>query len=123
MAQAPAWWADWLADWLAWGHVLRRALIVTARAACSIAENARGEKRMGEGIIGAAVRWLMTIVGGLLAALSVIALYFTSVLIATAAKRGELAPKVEAVGLGAVTNFFDTLGIGSFAPSTAWMKL
>jgi hypothetical protein len=25
--------------------------------------------------------------------------------------------------LGAVTNFFDTLGIGSFAPTTAWLKL
>lgn len=71
----------------------------------------------------AALRWLMSIVGGLLAALTVIALYFTSVLIGAARKRGELAPKVEAVGLGAVTNFFDTLGIGSFAPSTAWMKL
>jgi uncharacterized membrane protein YfcA len=27
------------------------------------------------------------------------------------------------VGLGAVTNFFDTLGIGSFAPTTAYLKL
>ena len=27
------------------------------------------------------------------------------------------------MGLGAVTNFFDTLGIGSFAPTTAWLKL
>jgi uncharacterized membrane protein YfcA len=78
---------------------------------------------MGEGMIGAAVRWLMTIVGGLLAALSVIAIFFTSVLVGTARKRGELAPKPEAIALGAVTNFFDTLGIGSFAPSTAWMKL
>src|SRR5689334_1623700 len=71
----------------------------------------------------AALRWFTTIVGGLLAALTVIALYFTSVLIGAARKRGELAPKAEAIGLGAVTNFFDTLGIGSFAPTTAWMKL
>lgn len=78
---------------------------------------------MNAGMIGAVARWLMTIVGGLLAALSVIALYFTSVLIGAARKRGELAPKPEAIGLGAVTNFFDTLGIGSFAPTTAWMKL
>jgi uncharacterized membrane protein YfcA len=78
---------------------------------------------MNAGMIGAAVRWLTTIVGGLLAALSVIALYFTSVLIGTARKRGELAPNPEAIGLGAVTNFFDTLGIGSFAPTTAYMKL
>jgi uncharacterized membrane protein YfcA len=27
------------------------------------------------------------------------------------------------VALGAVTNFFDTLGIGSFAPTTAWIRL
>lgn len=32
------------------------------------------------------------------------------------------APRGEAVLLGAVTNFFDTLGIGSFAPSMAWFK-
>ena len=31
-------------------------------------------------------------------------------------------PKVEAIILGAVVNFFDTLGIGSFAPTTAWLK-
>lgn len=33
-----------------------------------------------------------------------------------------LVPKGEAVVLGAVTNFFDTLGIGSFAPTMAWLK-
>jgi uncharacterized membrane protein YfcA len=69
------------------------------------------------------VRWLTTIVGGLLVALSGIAIYFTTVLLRTAHKRGELAPKPEAIGLGAVTDFFDTLGIGSFAPTTAYMKL
>ena len=31
-------------------------------------------------------------------------------------------PKPEAVALGAVTNFFDTLGIGCFAPTMAWFK-
>jgi len=31
-------------------------------------------------------------------------------------------PRIEAIGLGAVTNFFDTLGIGSFAPTMAWLK-
>lgn len=31
-------------------------------------------------------------------------------------------PRAEAVFLGAVTNFFDTLGIGSFAPTMAWFK-
>lgn len=31
-------------------------------------------------------------------------------------------PSFEAVILGALTNFFDTLGIGSFAPTMAWFK-
>jgi len=34
----------------------------------------------------------------------------------------HIVPKWEAVILGAVTNFFDTLGIGSFAPTMAWLK-
>jgi uncharacterized membrane protein YfcA len=32
-------------------------------------------------------------------------------------------PRVEAIVVGAITNFFDTLGIGSFAPTMAWLKL
>ena len=32
-------------------------------------------------------------------------------------------PSLEAIGVGALTNFFDTLGIGSFAPTMAWLKL
>lgn len=31
-------------------------------------------------------------------------------------------PRPEALALGAVTNFFDTLGIGSFAPTMAWLR-
>jgi uncharacterized membrane protein YfcA len=31
-------------------------------------------------------------------------------------------PKGEALALAAVTNFFDTLGIGSFAPTIAWFR-
>lgn len=34
----------------------------------------------------------------------------------------RIVPKGEAMLLGAVTNFFDTLGIGSFAPTMAWLK-
>jgi uncharacterized membrane protein YfcA len=37
--------------------------------------------------------------------------------------RGQLSLNFESIGLGAITNFFDTLGIGSFAPTTAWLKL
>jgi uncharacterized membrane protein YfcA len=58
----------------------------------------------------------------LLAALAALGIAFTIVLLSRAAARGELKPNLEAIGLGAVTNFFDTLGIGSFAPSTAWIK-
>ena len=31
-------------------------------------------------------------------------------------------PRPEAIALGAITNFFDTLGVGSFAPTMAWFK-
>lgn len=39
---------------------------------------------------------------------------------AAIAKRAK--PSGEAMVLGAITNFFDTLGIGSFAPTMAWFK-
>src|SRR4029450_6817697 len=41
----------------------------------------------------------------------------------TAVERRQVAVSAEAIALGAVTNFFDTLGLGSFAPTTAWFKL
>ncbi len=56
---------------------------------------------------------LLALLGGL----------FLIALLYTAGKRGQLQPSKEAIGLGAVTNFFDTLGIGSFAPTTAYIKL
>lgn len=59
----------------------------------------------------------------LLAVLSALALVYAVALLAAAAKRHQLKPRLEAVALGAVVNFFDTLGIGSFAPTTAWLKL
>jgi uncharacterized membrane protein YfcA len=42
--------------------------------------------------------------------------------LARAAFAQRVRPNVEALGLGAVVNFFDTLGIGSFAPTAAWLK-
>ena len=63
------------------------------------------------------------IVTVLLAALGVLGLAFTGILFTTARKRRELLPTLESIGLGAITNFFDTLGIGSFATTTAWIKL
>ena len=42
--------------------------------------------------------------------------------LARAAIAKRAVPGVEALALGAVVNFLDTLGIGSFAPTTAWFK-
>lgn len=38
------------------------------------------------------------------------------------ALRARVAPSIEALGLGSVVSFFDTFGIGSFAPTAAWFK-
>jgi uncharacterized membrane protein YfcA len=56
---------------------------------------------------------LLTLLGGL----------FLAALLYAGRTRGQLRPSKEAIALGAVTNFFDTLGIGSFAPTTAYIKL
>jgi uncharacterized membrane protein YfcA len=55
----------------------------------------------------------------LLVSLGVLALAFVLLLLHVASDRGQLRPNGEAIALGAVTNFFDTLGIGSFATTTA----
>jgi len=39
-----------------------------------------------------------------------------------AALAQRVGPNAEALALGTVVNFFDTLGIGSFAPTAAWFK-
>jgi len=49
-----------------------------------------------------------------------IAVYAVVLIRAALAKR--TLPTLEAVVLGGITNFFDTLGIGSFAPTMAWFK-
>lgn len=41
---------------------------------------------------------------------------------AVAFRRRPAKPSLESIALGAVTNFFDALGIGCFAPSTAYLK-
>ena len=58
----------------------------------------------------------------LLTALTLLATTFAVVLVRAAIKRRTDAPGPEAVVLGAIVNFFDTLGIGSFAPTTAWLR-
>src|SRR3982750_1829630 len=42
--------------------------------------------------------------------------------LARAAIAKRVGPSLEALALGAVVNFLDTLGIGSFATTTAWFK-
>ena len=59
----------------------------------------------------------------LLAALALIAVAFMFALGRAAIARRQTTPSLEVMALGAITNFFDTLGIGSFAPTTAWIKL
>ncbi|WP_426165753.1 TSUP family transporter [Sandarakinorhabdus sp. DWP1-3-1] len=59
----------------------------------------------------------------LLAVIAATAIGFAILLFVTARRRGALGVTGEGLVLGAVTNFFDTLGIGSFAPTTAWIKL
>jgi uncharacterized membrane protein YfcA len=63
------------------------------------------------------------VVFALLVSLGLLALAFVWLLLRLASGRKQLRPNGEAIALGAVTNFFDTLGIGSFAPTTAWLKL
>ena len=57
----------------------------------------------------------------LLIPLALAILIYAFVLARTAIAR-RARPTVEALALGAVVNFFDTFGIGSFAQTTAWMK-
>src|SRR3954471_2414451 len=58
----------------------------------------------------------------LLVPLGLAILLFAFVLI-RAAIAERATPGPEAILLGAVVSFFDTLGIGSFAPTAAWMKV
>jgi uncharacterized membrane protein YfcA len=51
-----------------------------------------------------------------------LAILFFALILARAAIAERASPNVESILLGAVVSFFDTLGIGSFAPTTAWMK-
>ena len=57
----------------------------------------------------------------LLVPLALASLLFTVVLL-RAAIAERISPSAEGMALGAITNFFDTLGIGSFAPTMAWFK-
>lgn len=51
-----------------------------------------------------------------------LAILLFGLILVRAALRQRAVPKIEAVFVGAIVNFFDTLGIGSFAPTAAWLK-
>jgi uncharacterized membrane protein YfcA len=57
----------------------------------------------------------------LLVPLALAILLFAAILVRAAIER-KAVPNLEAIGLGALVSFLDTLGIGSFAPTTAWLK-
>ncbi|MDB5737288.1 MAG: anion permease [Sphingomonas bacterium] len=57
----------------------------------------------------------------LLIPLALAATVYALILLRAAIIRRVL-PLPEAIALGAITNFFDTLGIGSFAPTMVWIK-
>jgi uncharacterized membrane protein YfcA len=57
----------------------------------------------------------------LLVPLALAVLLYALMLVRAALAR-RAVPRLEAVALGAITNFFDTLGVGSFAPTMAWFK-
>jgi len=58
----------------------------------------------------------------LLIILALLSMPFAIMLVRSALAGGTIVPRLEALTLGAVTNFFDTLGIGSLAPTMAWIK-
>ena len=51
-----------------------------------------------------------------------LATLFYALALVRAALAQRASPTLESIVLGACTNFFDTLGIGSFAPTMAWFK-
>ena len=52
----------------------------------------------------------------------VLAVIVYALMLVRAALARRAVPGLEAIALGAITNFFDTLGVGSFAPTMAWLK-
>lgn len=58
----------------------------------------------------------------LVSILGVIAVVFLAFWVREIRKIGLTLPKFLEIGIGFVTNFFDTLGIGSFAPTTSMFK-
>jgi uncharacterized membrane protein YfcA len=62
------------------------------------------------------------LLAALLTLLAIAVLAYTFVLVRSAIAQRVSWPTWEATAVGAAVNFFDTLGIGSFAPTLAWLK-
>lgn len=59
----------------------------------------------------------------ILIALALVGILYSALWIAELRKRGDFSwPGIKELAIGFVTNFFDTLGIGSFAPTTSLFK-
>jgi uncharacterized membrane protein YfcA len=58
----------------------------------------------------------------LVALLAAVGLAFSIYLLKAAAEAGQLKLRIEPTLFAVAANFFDTLGIGSFAPTLAWMR-
>ena len=58
----------------------------------------------------------------MIVAVSAASAFYLVTLLRAAKGRDQLTASAETMIIGAVTNFFDTLGIGSFAPTMAWFK-
>lgn len=58
----------------------------------------------------------------LLVTLAAAALAYAALLLRAVIASNQVVPRLEPILLGAITNFLDTLGVGSFAPSMAWMR-
>jgi uncharacterized membrane protein YfcA len=54
--------------------------------------------------------------------LTVVGIAFTAFLVRAASNAGQLKLRIEPTIMGTITNFFDTLGIGSFAPTLAYFR-
>ncbi len=90
------------------------------RAASIARRRSAAAQQWGPRMIGLGGRAMILML--LVAGLSAGALPARVMLDGALAKDGELGVRAEAMLLGAVTNFFDTLGIGSFAPTIAWFQ-
>ena len=67
-----------------------------------------------------------TLKQALFLALGAIAVFYVFIFwrgLSQASEKEQVAPTGRLLGIGAVTNFFDTLGIGSFATTTSFFKL